>query len=448
MKAHEIKILLVLSLGLLIGALNVGIFGPALPLIKNFFNVDERAIIWIINIYVLFYMVGAVFTSKMSDRVGKKNIHLINMLIFAIGTLAAILSSSFIILIISRVIQGFTAGGFFPISSAIIGDIFPQNRRGIALGIISAFFAFSFILGPILGGILLNFGWQWLFIINLPVILIIIPLGVSFLPETRKQNAGSFDALGIFLLGIVLALLTSGLLQIDTNQLVNSLESNYIWPLFLASFLILLFLWKTEKNATDPIIMAGIFKNKEITLTILISLLSGFLEISMVFIPSFAIILFNFNSYYASLTLIPVLIAIIVGSPLIGLSLDKFGSRKIVFTGGISYLIGLLILSFLNENLYLFFFANLMIGFGFITFIGAPLRYILLNEIREGYRTSGQALINISKGSGRLISGALFGAIIASKGGNIIGYPQAYAFISIISIIIITLALGLKKEVK
>ncbi len=442
----NVKILFVLSLGLLTGALNFGIASSALPLFKSIFSVDERLITWILSIFVLSYMIGALFISKMSDRYGRKRIYILNMLILLIGTIIVIFSNSYAMIIIGRIIQGFSAGGIFPMSSAIIGESFPVQKRGTALGVISAFFGFAFILGPFIGGLILQFGWQWLFIIDLPVILLIIVLGIQFLPKTKRTGLKSFDIPGIVLLGSSLALLALGINQLDVNHLLNSIESYYIWPLFVSSA-ILLVIWFINENKTKyPLITTKIFKSKQINLTIAIAILSGFIEIGAVFISSLAVVSLSFSNYIASLMLITVLLAITIGSPLIGLLLDKLGSRTVLLISGACSSSGLLILSFFSGNFYLFVLASTLVGFGFASVIGAPLRYIMLNEIHESDRATGQALINVSKSSGRLICSALFGAIIASKGYSIEGYNLAFLFIGIVAVIVIILSLGLKEK--
>jgi len=445
MKSRDIKILLVLSLTLFTGALNFGILSPALPSIKAYFGAGEREITWILSIFVLFYMIGALFLSKSSDRFGRKTIYIINMFIFLIGTLLAIFSNSFIIMIAGRAIQGFSAGGFFPMSSAIIGDLFSFKTRGAALGIISAFFGFSFIFGPFLGGLILQYGWQWLLIIQIPLIIIMIILSFIIVPKIEKTGLKSFDLPGIILLGLSLAFLALGISQLDVNQLLDSLKLINIWPLFLLSVITFIFWLKNEKDARYPLINSKIFENMQISLTILIAIFSGFIEIGTVFISSMAILLFNFSSYMASLMIIPILIAIIIGSPAIGFLIDKLGSRTVVILSGALSAFGLFTLS-LSSNFYLFIFGVIMIGFGFSILIGAPLRYIMLNEIGKSDRATGQALINVSKSSGRLICSALFGAIIASKGGTIVGYQLAFLFIGIVAILVIILSLRLKKK--
>ncbi len=164
--AKNRRILTVLFLGVLMGALDIAIVGPALPALRTAFGVDDRAIAWIFTIYVLFNLIGAPLMSKLSDRYGRRNVYLADVILFGLGSLGVALSPSFGWLLAARAVQGFSAGGIFPVASAVIGDTFPQEKKGGALGLIGAVFGLAFIIGPILGGLLLMLSWHWLFLVN------------------------------------------------------------------------------------------------------------------------------------------------------------------------------------------------------------------------------------------------------------------------------------------
>ena len=114
-------------------------------------------------------MIGTPLMAKLSDIHGRRSIYVLDIFIFALGSIITITSVSFEMMILGRAIQGFGAGGIFPVASAFIGDTFPPEKRGGALGIIGSVWGFSGILGPIIGALLLPYGWQWLFIINIPI---------------------------------------------------------------------------------------------------------------------------------------------------------------------------------------------------------------------------------------------------------------------------------------
>ena len=139
------KILLLLLIGVFMGSLDIGIVGPALPSIQVYFGVNERLLSWVFTIYILFFMIGTPLMAKLSDIYGRKSIYILDILLFAIGSFITITSFSIDMLILGRAIQGIGAGGIFPVANAFIGDIFPPERRGGALGILSSIWGVSFV---------------------------------------------------------------------------------------------------------------------------------------------------------------------------------------------------------------------------------------------------------------------------------------------------------------
>ncbi|MCB0025449.1 MAG: MFS transporter, partial [Caldilinea sp.] len=153
------KVLWILFFGVLMAALDIAIVGPALPAIQQSFGVDERALPWVFNIYVLMNLIGTPLMAKLSDRYGRRLIYVIDIALFAAGSLTVMLAPAFSFVLIGRAIQGLGAGGIFPVASAVIGDTFPPEKRGSALGLIGAVFGLAFIVGPVIGGLLLMLSW-------------------------------------------------------------------------------------------------------------------------------------------------------------------------------------------------------------------------------------------------------------------------------------------------
>jgi MFS family permease len=194
------RILILLFVGVFMGSLDISIVGPALPSIQTYFTVNDRMLSWVFTIYILFFMLGTPVMAKLSDIYGRKAIYLLDILLFTIGSLLTITSFSFEMLLFGRAIQGLGAGGIFPVANAFIGDIFPSEKRGGALGILSSVWGWSSVMGPILGGVLLQYGWQWLFIINLPITIMAIVLSLRILPGGERNNNVTFDWWGVLVL--------------------------------------------------------------------------------------------------------------------------------------------------------------------------------------------------------------------------------------------------------
>ncbi|PKO12968.1 MAG: MFS transporter [Chloroflexi bacterium HGW-Chloroflexi-10] len=441
------RILSVLFIGVLMGALDIAIVGPALPAIRAQYAVSERALSWMFSIYVLFNLVGTPLMAKLSDLYGRRAIYILDVSLFAIGSLIIALSPAFWVVILGRAIQGFGAGGIFPVASAVIGDTFPVEKRGSALGLIGAVFGIAFIIGPILGGVILGLAsWKWLFLINLPIALLVIVLSVRLLPATRPAHVEKFDLPGMLVLAGLLASLAYGINQIDTANFGASLVSLRVLPFLLAFLVLLMVFIQIEKRAKSPIIPLGMFNRRQISLTNAISSGAGVVEASLVFLPLLAVAGLGVRESAASFMLMPLVLAMAVGSPTAGRFLDKYGSKAVLIVGTSVSALGTLLLSFFAANLVVFYIATALIGLGLSALLGAPIRYIMLNEAKASERSVAQGLSNVFISVGQLLGSAVVGAMAASAVNPVIGYSNGYRFIGVVGIILVIMTGFLKNR--
>jgi EmrB/QacA subfamily drug resistance transporter len=441
------RILTVLFIGVLMGALDIAIVGPALPAIRAQFQVTERSLSWIFSIYVLFNLVSTPLMSRLSDLYGRRWIYILDVGLFALGSLVVALSPSFSVVLIGRAIQGFGAGGIFPVASAVIGDTFPPEKRGSALGLIGAVFGIAFIIGPILGGVILSItSWKWLFLINLPIALVVILLAIKILPATRPEHPDKFDWAGMAVLALLLASLAFGINQIDTSNFGASLISLQVFPFFLI-FIILLFVFtRMERKASNPIIPLILFSRRQFTLGNFIAIGAGVIEASLVFLPLLAVVALGIKQSTASYMLMPLVLAMSIGSPLTGRLLDRFGSKIILAAGTSISATGTILISFFSTSMAMYIISTVLIGFGLSALLGAPIRYIMLSEANKSERSVAQGITNVFISVGQLLGSALVGAMAASGATQVIGYSNGYRFIGLIGVILIILTFFLKNR--
>ncbi len=439
------NILLVLFIGVLMGALDIAIVGPALPAIQQSFQINERLLTWIFSIYVLFNLIGTPFMAKLSDQFGRRPVYILNISLFAAGSLVVAVSPSFGVMLAGRALQGFGAGGIFPVASAVIGDTFPPEKRGSALGLIGAVFGVAFLIGPILGGLLLMASWHWLFIINLPIALVVIVLSLRILPATRPDTAGGFDWPGMLILAVSLGSLAIALNQIDTNNFFASLVSVDVLPFLILAAGLVPLLIRLEKKAESPILRLDLFQNRQMILAYMLSLGAGIGESGLVFMPSLAVSAFAIKTSEASFLLVPLVLAMAVFSPVIGRLLDRFGSRVVVLTGTVLLVFGMFFLGSLAAvSIALFLVSGVLVGAGLSSLLGAPIRYIMLNEAAAKDRSVAQGIVTLSGSIGQLFGSAVVGAVAASSGGGASGYGTAYTVVGVITIFLVIAASGLK----
>jgi len=263
MNNNNQKILAILFTGVLMGALDISIVGPAIPSIESALKVESRSLGWIFSIYVLFNLVGISLFARLSDIFGRRNIYTLSLLIFGLGSLVVSLSGDFTMLLAGRAIQGFGASGIFPVTSAVIGDIYPPKKRGRVLGIVGAVFGIAFIIGPIIAGILLSyFKWNALFLINLPVVLVLVIASHRYLPSVKVKSSGLFDWKGILSLGFMLAAFTYGINNLEASGFMDSLLSMSVLPFLVISIVLVVMSFIIEKNASNPIIKLVYLRNR------------------------------------------------------------------------------------------------------------------------------------------------------------------------------------------
>ena len=436
-------ILILFLIGVFMGSLDTGIIGPVLPSIEQSFNLTSRESSWIFTLFVIAFMIGSPVMAKFSDFYGRKKIFIMDVLLFGIGSCLIAFSFNIESIFIGRIIQGFGCGGIFPVAGAFIGDAFPLNERGKALGIIGSVFGISAIGGPLVGAALIPFGWNWCFTINIPISIFIVAFALYILPDAENQRNLKIDYLGIVILSLLAISLSYGLNQIDSSNFINSLTSLKVAP-FLILFIVLIPIFvKVEKMAQESIVPIHMLKNNEITIACIETLCYGIIYSSAIFIPSLAIISMGLNDQLASLMLIPILGANAVAAPILGKFLDSTGSRKLMMIGTLILTIGLIAIAVYPNNLIFFIIAGCLIGVGMVTIIGAPLRYIVLSEAKPQERGAGQAIVNMLSSAGQLIGGALIGGVIASFSG-ILGYKVSLILAAVVGFIAFLFTFKLK----
>lgn len=438
------KVLLVLFAGVLMGALDIAIAGPALPAMQASYGVSDRAIPWVFTIYVLFNLIGTPLMAKFSDLFGRRAVYVLNIGLFALGSLLVVIAPTFGVVLAGRAIQGLGAGGIFPVASAVIGDTFPPEKRGSALGVIGAVFGLAFVIGPVIGGVLLAFSWHWLFLINLPIALVLIVASLRLLPATRPATRKPFDLLGMGVLAFLLATVTYGINRIDTANVVTSLTSPVMISYLLAAVLLGALFIAVEQRAADPVIRLSLFGSRQVSLALIFAAGAGLGEASIVFVPKLLTGTFGVTESAASFMLLPLVLAMSVGSPLAGKALDSVGSRLVLLAGNILLVAGMFTWGFYAGNLTFFYVGSVFAGMALGMLLGAPLRYIMLGEAAANERASAQGALTLFTSMGQLVGAALLGAVIASRGGGLPGYEEAYMMVGVLAVALTLLVFLLK----
>ena len=430
------RLLLVLFLGVLMAALDIAVTGPALPAMKSELGMTDAVASWIFGIYIVANLVSTPLLAKASDRYGRRTSFLASVVLFGVGSLVVANAHDVTVLLVGRAIQGFGAGGIFPVASAVVGDVVPIEQRGRALGLIGAVFGIAFLIGPILGGVLLLFGWPWLFWINLPIVVLILVLGMKLLPVTGGNDTKPFDVLGSILLSVILIGLAYGLQGIgdETTARVARIVALVAMPLLLL----------VERRAADPVVAVELFQRRQVLLVLALAFGSGVAEAVTLYLPSLLVRAQGMTPSVASFQLLPLVFAMAVASPMSGRVLDKTGAKPVVITGMLLMAAGLAVLALFPTSMVWFYVFSVLFGFGIAVLLGAALRYMMLGETSEAERAPAQALLTITISVGQMIGAAMMGGVAAQGGDSIAGYAQAMGITAAIMAALAVVGLLLK----
>ena len=419
-------ILALYLLGIFMGAIDTGIVSPARTLIQNSLGVDGPTGIWMITIYTLAYAAIIPISGKLADRFGRKTVYLVSIALFGLGSLLAALShgaGSFGVLLAGRVVQALGGGGIIPVATAEFGTTFPENRRGLALGLVGGVYGIANIRGSSAGSAILDaFGkerWELLFLVNVPISAAILALGVFLLPNSRGERTKPIDWAGIPVLALMVLALLYGLRNIDFFDFGASVASADVYP-FLIGFAVLLPVFLLiERRAADPVLDLGLFRRRETLVTLVLSFLVGVMMMGMVFVPQM-----SENSLHIASGSGGYFVAVLglfagLSGPLSGTLIDRIGAKRVlaigfaVTLGGSLFLI-LRVLPHPNYPSVLGALALIGLGLGFT--IGTPLNYMMLAGAPKEESNSALAALSLIRSIGTAVAPAIMVGFLAQAG--------------------------------
>ncbi len=429
--------------GVLMGALDLAIVGPALPAIQADFGMTTRQLAVLFNAYVLCQMIGTPVLAKFSDRVGPRLAYLVSIGFFAGGSLLLVISSEPWVLYLGRSLQGFGGGGIFPIAAAVIGNTLPPRERGPALGILGTVFGLAFLVGPVMGGLLLPYGWHWLFLVNLPIAAVLMVAAFRLLPAVAGGARKPIDIAGITTLSVLLAALVLFVSSLDTHELLQSLLSGRSALAAAVMAVMVPLFWRIENRAADPIVRPGLLRSRPVATASLIGTGIGAIQSGAAFYPALAIAAIGVTPSTASWMLLPGVLGATIASPVSGRLINRISTRTIVTVSLLMVVCSLLIFGLAHISVATFIIASVLGSTGLGGVQGAPLRMVILENSLPGERGSAQGLLSNFTSMGRLVGAALVGTIAASAGSGAVGYQAAFFSMTVVAGIMVALGLTL-----
>ena len=346
--------------------LDSSIVNVALPMMAKSLNVTSAGIQLVVTSYLIVISALILVFGRLGDMLGKTKVFKFGIVIFTIGSLFCGITSSLSILVIARVVQAIGAAATMANSQGIITGVFPANERGRALGITGTFVALGAMVGPGLGGFIVDAtSWEYIFLINIPIGIITLFYGLKILPKANKTETVKLDGYGALLFAFTIIPL---FVALGKGQ-----EIGFTHPIILIGFLIsivsfIAFIF-VEKKRKNPLLDLKIFENKLFSLSIFCGFISFVaLFCSVIIQPFYLQDVLKYSPAFTGLILMVSPLILSVVAPVSGHLSDKIGSEILTFIGLVVNSVGLLLMSTLNEQTSLmsmvFYIAVMTIGNG------------------------------------------------------------------------------------
>jgi EmrB/QacA subfamily drug resistance transporter len=405
--------LLVLCLSLVVLGMDNTILNVTLPTLARDLRATASQLQWMVDAYVLVFAGLLLTMGALGDRFGRKLALNAGLLVFVAGSAASAFAGSPQVLIASRAAMGIGGALIMPSTLSVITNLFPPKERGRAIGIWTGVAGLGIVLGPVIGGWLLeHFWWGSVFLINLPVVALAIGAGWPLVPESRDPSATPLDPIGATLSIAALVALVYAIIQAPQNGWTD--------PLILGAFgaaavLSVAFIW-WERRVQHPMLPMELFRNPRF------SAASG--AIAMVFFALFGSVflltqhlqfVLGYTPLQAGVRILPIA-ALIIAAPLAARLVEGIGTKLVVAAGLLLVAGALWLLSSveLSDGYGLVAGALALLGAG-MGFTMAPATESIMGSLPLAKAGVGSAMNDTTRQVGGALGVAVLGSILASS---------------------------------
>lgn len=408
-----------LVIGFFMILIDTTIVTVANPSIQQGLQTSTDAVIWVTSAYLLAYAVPLLITGRLGDRYGPKRIYLVGLVVFTISSLfcglADVLPGSGISnLIAARAAQGIGAALMTPQTMAVITRTFPAAKRGGAMALWGAVAGVASLLGPLLGGVLVDGpGWEWIFFVNLPVGVIAFIAAKALVPDL-DTHAHSFDWLGVTLSGIGMFGLVFGIQEGQSHN-----WAGWIWGFIGGGLLLLvLFVMTQGRGGREPLLPLKLFKDRNFSLANATISAVGFM-VTSAFIPIayyFQLVL-GLSPTQSALMTAPSAVATIVLARFAGKLTDAVHPRYLVVPATLLVSVSLILYSVLMKpgaSVISLLIPSLILGIG-SAFMWGPISSTATRNLPLRDSGAGAGVFNTTRQIGSVLGSAAVATLIASR---------------------------------
>lgn len=386
-----------------------------LPSLVRAFATDFAVVQWVVLSFLLANTTLLPIIGRLADVLGKKSLFVSGFAVFVSGSLLCSLSPSIAALIGFRIVQGIGAGMLTALGFALITEVFPAQERGKAIGINGAVLSSGVVIGPTIGGFLVDvLSWRLVFALGIPIGLFGMLLAWWFVPASPPAAKSlRFDIAGS--LSLALALL-SLLLGLTTGQR-RGFDDGLVWGLFVASALIMLYFVWLELHHEDPLLDLRLFRSSALSIGLSTGLVVFICIAGTIFLmPFYLENVLGYPPQRVGLLMAVTPIVLVIMAPISGSLSDRFGSRPVTTAGLFFLLIGYGSISSLSENTTAlgYILRFLPVGLGMGTF-QAPNNSAIMGSVPRGRAGVAGGLLTMTRTLGQTAGISVLGAIWATR---------------------------------
>ncbi len=415
--------LALVSTGLFMVVLDNLVVNVALPSIHRELGASIQALEWTVNAYVLAYAVLLLTGAALGDRYGRKRWFIAGIALFTVSSAAAALAPSIGLLIAARAAQGAGAAIATPLTLTLLAEAFPPHQRGLALGVWSGISGIAVALGPLVGGAVIQLSsWHWIFWINVPIGIVLIPLAAAKLAESRGP-ARRLDLRGLTLVSSGLFGLVYGLVR---SQSLGWGSTEVVIALSLGVVLLVAFIGY-ELRTAQPMLPMRFFADRGFAVTNVVSLAMYFgMFGSIFFLSQFLQNVLHNTPLQAGVKLLVWTGATMVVSPLAGFFSERYGSRLFMVAGlGLQAVaLGWMASAASVSESYATLIAPFILAGAGMALVFAPAANAVLSSVRTDETGQASGATNAIRELGGVLGIAVLATVFTSNGS--FTSPQAY----------------------
>jgi len=344
-KTNPWAVLAVFALGTFLTLLDLTIVNIAIPSIVDDIHAPLDGILWMLNAYSLVYAVLLITSGRLGDIYGPRQLFMAGVALFTISSALSGMSQDATQLVLSRAGQGLGAALLAPQGLPMITSLFPPDRRGGVFAIFGMLAGLAVVLGPTLGGLIVsNWGWRWIFYVNIPVGLAILLLTPRVVPDLRPGRPHRLDLTGVALASVGLLGVIYGLIEgqrYDWGAIEGSVVTIPMVIVGGAALIAAFLLQQARRQGKEPLLPFEIFSDRNFTLMAFVLLTMGFAIVG-VFLPLTIYFqsVIGLDAFQAGLTIAPQPVAMMLASGPVAALISKGYAKRILIAGLLLFVAG------------------------------------------------------------------------------------------------------------